>query len=134
MKNLLVVFAISALSLLILSFTGTNNQTIATNPGNDVSFEIPDDVQAIINNSCYVCHSDESSSTTSKMKLNFDKLPEMKVGKQVGKLIKISNAVKEGAMPKENFIEKYPDKKLSIEDSNKLTSWAEELANKLGGE
>jgi len=134
MKTLILIFTISTFSLTILSFSGNENSPLVINPGDGTTFTIPTEVQAIIDNSCYGCHSAESSSTKGKMKLNFDKLPDMKISKQVGKLMKISKAVKNGKMPTEKFLNKYPDRALTEDDVTKITSWADELANKLSGE
>lgn len=129
-----MIFAITAFSLSILSFTDGNNKTNTPVMGNDVSFEIPTNVQAILDNSCYGCHNSESNSTKAKTKLNFDKLPTMKTSKQVGKLMKISKVVNNDKMPPEKFLEKYPDHALSEDDAKKLVSWADDLAQKFGGE
>lgn len=134
MKNLILIFAISAFSLSILSFTVNENKPIIHTQGEVPTFSIPTDVQDIIDNSCYGCHNSESSSTKGKMKLSFDKLTDAKISKQVGKLMKISKVVKKGNMPPEKFITKYPDKALTKEDSDKLIDWADDLANKLSGE
>jgi len=134
MKNLFLIGAISALSLSILSFTDGNNNVNTPVEGTDVSFEIPTDVQATIDNSCYGCHNSESKSTKGKAKLNFDKLPTMKTSKQVGKLMKISKVVTNDKMPPEKFLAKYPDHALTEDDAKKLVSWADDLAQKFGGE
>ena len=134
MKTFILIFTISAFSITILSFSSNENSSVITNPGNGATFTIPTDVQAIIDNSCYGCHNSESSSTKGKMKLNFDKLPTMKVSKQVGKLIKISKSVNKDKMPTEKFLNKYPDRALTEDDVTKITSWADGLANELSGE
>lgn len=134
MKNLFLGIAVTVLSLSVLSFTSADNETYPSYSYSNVSFEIPNDVQVIIDNSCYACHNNESRSEKSKNKLNFDLLPNMKISKQVAKLMKISKVVKKGKMPVKEFIEKYPEKALSKDDSKRLSSWANELAGKLGGE
>lgn len=134
MKNLILIFTISAFSFTILSFTVNEDKTIINTQGEVPTFSIPANVQDIIDNSCYGCHNSESSSTKGKMKLNFDKLTEAKIGKQVGKLVKISKVVEKGTMPPEKFINKYPEKALTKEDSDILIDWADSLANKLSGE
>ncbi len=134
MKKLIMILAVTATGLLTLSFTLKSDSIGMPNPGNDVAFEIPGDVQTIIDKSCYGCHNSESSSTKGKMKLNFDKLSSLKTGKLVGKLGKISKAVTKGKMPTEKFLAKYPDRKLSKDETEKLVSWADELALKFGGE
>ena len=133
MKNLFLVITISAISLTILSFTIKNNSKVLSGNTDVTIYEVPADVQEIIDNSCYGCHNTDSESTKSKMKLNFDDLSNLKQGKLVGKLHRIYNAVNEGDMPLKKFIEKYPDKKLSDSDTEKLKSWANDLMNKNGG-
>ncbi len=133
MKNLFLVFTISAISLTILSFTIKNNSKALSSNTDVTVYEVPADVQEIIDNSCYGCHNTDSKSTKSKMKLNFDDMSNLKQGKLVGKLHRIYNAVNDVDMPPKNFIDKYPDKKLSASDTETLKSWANNLMNKNGG-
>ncbi len=134
MKNLTIVLTISALTFSMLSFTDGEKSTIDFNNNNDVSFEIPSDVQTIIDNSCYGCHNSESSSTKGKMKLKFDQMPKMKTGKLVGKLSKISKSVTKGNMPPKKVLKDHPEMALSKEDASVLTTWANNLSQKLSGE
>ncbi len=132
MKKLTLVTFI-VVSVVSMSFIdGNKTASISSTDGN--SYEVPADVQAIIDNSCYGCHNTDSKSTKGKMKLNFDKMSDLKTSKLVGKLSKISKVVKNEKMPKKSFVEKYPDKALSKEQSDKLTSWADDLAAQYGGE
>ncbi len=133
MKNLFLVFTISAISLTILSFTIKNNSKALSSNTDVTVYEVPADVQEIIDNSCYGCHNTDSKSTKSKMKLNFDDMSNLKQGKLVGKLHRIYNAVNDVDMPPKKFIDKYPDKELSASDTETLKSWANNLMNKNGG-
>jgi len=133
MKNLFLVFTISAISLTILSFTIKNNSKALSSNTDVTVYEVPADVQEIIDNSCYGCHNTDSKSTKSKMKLNFDDMSNLKQGKLVGKLHRIYNAVNDVDMPPKKFIDKYPDKELSASDTETLKSWANDLMNKNGG-
>lgn len=134
MKNLIMIVAVSVISLCLLSSAKIENKPVISDSNNDIFFDIPSDVQVIIDRSCYDCHSSQSSSIKSKMKLNFDKLPNMKVSKQISKLMKISKVIRKGKMPKQKYIQKYPEKKLSSEESVIISSWAVNLAGKLAGE
>ena len=134
MKNLFLVFTISAISLTILSFTIKNNSKALSSNTDVTVYEVPADVQEIIDNSCYGCHNTDSKSTKSKMKLNFDDLPGLKVSKQISKLMNISKVVKKGKMPLQKYIDKYPDKKLTNDQAVILSSWALNTAEKLAGE
>lgn len=134
MKNVLMILAVSAFSLTILSFSKVDNKTTGTTISDNVKYEIPKDVQDIVDKSCYGCHNPESSSTKAKMKLDFDKLPELKTSKQVGKLMKIAKVVENGKMPTDKFLDNYPDRALTQEESNRLVSWAKDLSTEMGGE
>jgi heme-binding protein len=130
-----MIIVIASISILILSFTIPDvENTNSTNDNNSSTYKVPENVQAIIDNSCYGCHNTDSKSKKGKMKLNFDNMEEYKLSKQIGKLMKISKTVKNGKMPKKQFIEKYPEKKLSEVETDILTSWADNMATDLSGE
>jgi hypothetical protein len=98
-------------------------------PGDD--FVIPDDVSAILDKSCFGCHNMEAKSDKAKKKLLLDKMGELSPAKLVGKLGEISDVVKENEMPPEKFLAKYPDKKLTEEESKRLIEWADQTADAL---
>lgn len=128
------MLAISALTFTVVSFTSNKEVTIVNSSPNDVKFEIPNEIQTVIDNSCYGCHNNDSKSAKSKMKLNFDKMADMKTGKLVSKLSKISKVLKKGKMPPQKFLDHYPDKALSKEDSEAIIAWTDGLTEKLSGE
>ena len=99
--------------------------------GEKAGFEIPEDIQGIIDNSCYGCHHTDSKNEKGKKKLDFDKLTDLKTYKLVGKLADISETVTEGDMPPEKAVKKYPELKLSDEDKTKLGNWANTTAEEL---
>ena len=141
MKNLVIVVLVIAVSLSLLSTTKVENisvnldtKDVISDSENANSFETPDNIQAIIDNSCYACHDNESKSTKSKKKLNFDKLNDLKVSKQISKLMKITKVVRKGKMPIQKYIDKYPDRKLTSDEAVSLSSWAANSAEKLAGE
>jgi len=134
MKNLFLVLVTSTIALVFLSFTDGTSNVSDQKPGNETSFNIPSDIQTIIDNSCYGCHNSESSSTKGKMKLKFDKMPDMKTGKLIGKLSKISKSVTKGKMPPEKAIKKHPQIELSKDEVTLLTTWANDLSKQLSGE
>ncbi len=134
MKNVIIIFAVTAISLTVLSFTDSESITNIQSGNTEVVFSIPADVQVIIDKSCYGCHNSESSSMKGKMKLNFDKMPDMRTGKLVGKLSKISKSINKGKMPTKKFLDKYPENALTKEEANILTSWADNLAQEYSGE
>jgi len=94
-------------------------------------YHVPDDVQQIIDNSCYGCHNSESKNEKGKKKLQFDKMSDLKTYKQVGSLADIADVVTEGDMPPEKFLKKYPERQPSKEEQERLVSWANNLAKQL---
>lgn len=134
MKNLIIIIVIVASSASLFSFAKIENKSVNSDANKDISFNIPDNVQEIIDNSCYTCHNNDSRTLKSKMKLNFDDLPGLKVSKQISKLMNISKVVKKGKMPLQKYIDKYPDKKLTNDQAVILSSWALNTAEKLAGE
>jgi len=100
----------------------------------DETFQIPANVQKVLDNSCTGCHSNESNNTKAKLKLKFDELSSLKTFKLSGKLSDIAKEIEEDKMPPSKAIEKYPDMKLSAEDKALLVNWAKETSAKLAGE
>ena len=134
MRNLFTVLTIAVLALTMLSFIDGEKSIFIQDENGTSSFEIPTDVQTIIDNSCYGCHNSESSSTKGKIKLKFDNMPNMKTGKLIGKLSKISKSVTKGKMPPEKILKEHPEIALSEEEADTLTKWANDLSKKLSGE
>ncbi len=130
MKNritkVLVPF-ILLITLIFFSFSkGLNEEYITTSAIEPI--EIPEDVKAVLDNKCTGCHSNDTKGGKSKMKMNFDKFTngDYSTGKTISKLGKITKQLNKGKMPPKKFLEKYPDKKLTEEESNLLLNWASE--------
>ena len=92
---------------------------------------ITEDVQKIIDNSCFGCHNSASKNDKGKEKLMFDALDTLKVSKLVGKLAKISEEVSEDNMPPAKFLEFKPEAKLTAKQKKALVKWADGSANSL---
>lgn len=100
----------------------------------DETFQIPADVQKVLDNSCVGCHTSDSKNVKAKQKLKFEDLTSMKSYKLSGKLSDIAKEIEEDKMPPSKFLENYPDKKLSAEDKALVLNWAKETSAKLAGE
>ena len=113
-----------------------NDEPVVENISNISKLDMPDNIKAILDNSCMGCHNNESKSTKGKMKLNFDKFNDGKYskGKQIAKLNGIVKTLGKGKMPPKKFIAKYPDRALSAEDTKALSEWAKAQASALAGE
>lgn len=104
------------------------------NPSEKQTIEIPENVQEILDNSCYGCHNSESKNDKGRMKLKFDKFNDYKTHKAIGKLLDISEVVAENEMPPSKILKKYPNMTLSDEQKETLSEWATETAKSLAGE
>lgn len=118
--------------LLVLAFTTKENENpVKVVKGEDFNLEIPEDVNAVLQNYCFGCHNTESKNEKGKDKLTIDNLGEMPKGKLAAKLNKIAKEVDEGDMPPEKFLAKYPDKEPSKKDKKKVINWAKSAAKSL---
>lgn len=136
MKSFLASFASSLFIIVFYAFSIPTPQAssdhifLDTNPG----IEVPADVQQILDKSCLPCHGADGSGK-SKMKWNWEKMPEMSTAKQVSKLSKVVDKVQADKMPTPKYIKKHPEAKLSDDQKKLLIDWADSTAEKLvGGE
>ena len=103
------------------------------NQAKGIVIDIPDDVQSVINKSCFNCHNSDSRNQKGKLNLKFDyfEAGEYSAGKLVSKLNKIIESIDEGSMPPKKFKEKYPDKMMNDDEAKLLRAWAEKNMQKL---
>lgn len=127
MKKYLIIPVAMFAAILFLNFNQVDTTPAEENPPL-AEFSIPDDVQAVIDNSCYGCHYSGSKNVKGKGKLKFDKLGELKTHKLVGKLGGIADVVKEDDMPPAKFLKNKPEAKLTPEQKELLMNWAESTA------
>jgi hypothetical protein len=120
-------------AVMFLSFTAfINYPTTPVKPQNTGdNLTIPDDVNAILDKTCFGCHNTESQSDKAKKKLLLDELPGLSKAKIVAKLDDIHSVVEKNEMPPEKFLEKYPDKKLTDAESTRLIEWAKNAAEEM---
>lgn len=88
--------------------------------------EYPAGIKTIIDKSCYGCHSTESKNDKGKEKLDFDQLSTLPATKQIAAYKHIAETLEEQEMPPQKFLERFPDKALSTEESEALKAWVEQ--------
>ena len=116
---------------MILTSFQTAEPNQAAPASQDEEFVIPEDISAIFDKSCFGCHNADADSEKARKKLMIDKLGELSKAKLVGKLGEIGDVVGKNEMPPEKFLQKYPDKTLTEQESIRLVEWTEEAANNL---
>ena len=133
MKKSLFVLSLVSLGFLFLNFSIISSQEDEKKEELK-AIQFPDNVQAILDQSCYGCHNSESKSMMGRKKLSFDKLNDLKTHKAIGKLSAIAESVLDGDMPKKKAIKKNPSLALTDAQAEVLVKWAEGEADKLAGE
>jgi len=135
-RSRIIIFVfVLGLSSLLLSYNVVSEKKYKSLLGEDL-IEIPAEVQSLLENKCFECHTSESKGSKSKLKLNFDKFTngDYSNGKLVSKFGKITKQLNNNKMPPKKYLGKNPDKKLSSEESELIISWATEQSGILGGE
>ena len=131
MKSLLTSFLSLVVLISFYAFQSSSNDNQPNMSVGDFSLtDVPEDVQAILDNSCLPCHGADGQGT-AKLKWNWEKMPELTTSKQVSKLSKVVDEVNEDKMPKPKYLKKHPEAKLSDEQKKVLVDWAERTAEGL---
>jgi len=131
MKKYFCVSIITVISLGLFSFTQQLNNENKSEPVKGTQLDIPDNVQGVIEKSCFGCHNADSKNDKGKKKLQFDQLGQLKTHKLVGKLTDIADVVSNGDMPPEKFLSHNPEATPTAVEKKILAEWAEDTAKKL---
>ena len=103
-------------------------------------YVVPDEVLAVLQNSCYDCHSNNtrypwysfiqpgawwmaSHIRKGKVNLNFSEFGAYSNRKQQSKLQAIANSIKDETMPISSYTSLHKDAKLSLDDKAGLLDW-----------
>ena len=137
MKKILWITAL-LIAIIAIAITFNFSNANATNntivPQDKLTIDFPEDVTAILERSCFDCHTNDASNFKAKGKLNFSKWDEYKPSKKISKLGAICEEITDGKMPTKKYKNKYPDKSLSKEEIDLICNWADEESKKLLGE
>jgi hypothetical protein len=132
-KSLLSVVVLIAATFAVMAFTFPSGKGIIP-PQDQKTSLFPDNVQKILETSCFDCHSDAASNAKAKMKLNFSKWSELSDAKKVGKMEGINETIQKNDMPPGKYLEKFPEKVLSAEQKGAVSKWVTEESAKLMGQ
>lgn len=129
-KQILSAVALVAVILAMMAFTYPSGKNI--NPPQDkVASVFPEDVQKILETSCYDCHSNAASNAKAKLKLNLSKWSELSDAKKVGKMEAIKETVSKGDMPPGKYVSNHPEKALGKEQKDIISKWVIDESAKL---
>lgn len=132
-KTFFTALLIIAASAAMMAFTYTSISDV--NPPQDKTPAVfPADVQKVLENSCFDCHSDASSNVKAKAKMNLTNWADLSDSKKVGKMQAIKDEVSEGKMPPAKYSTNYPDHALTKENKETLIKWITDESAKLMGQ
>ena len=94
-------------------------------------YKFPKKVKAVIDKSCYGCHSAKGKSDDAKEALRWDKMSEYDKGKLVSVLEGIIEVVEEEEMPPKKLVAKKPEIKPTEKEYATIVKWAEKEVDKL---
>ncbi len=124
-NSIFVLLPVVGFSFVLFSAFSNYNSKVSSNPAPEEKFVIPEEVNTILEKSCFGCHNMESTNEKATEKLLIDQLSGLSKAKLVAKLDAIAETIGKNEMPPEKFLAKYPDKALSKEESKQLKEWAE---------
>ncbi len=127
----LSVFVMLAGVVLVLASFKSSSLFFHGTPASRAKIEIPEDVNKILEKSCFGCHNIDAKSADAKDGLLIDELPNLKKHKIIAKLDDISTTVRDQDMPPSKFLKKYAEKALTENESKRLTEWAIQVADEL---
>ena len=91
----------------------------------------PEDVEKVLKNSCFDCHTTGAGGKDAKAALNFETWNDYKLTRKISLLTSISEVLEEGIMPPEKYINNKPDGALSKEQVKLVVDWCTKETEKL---
>jgi hypothetical protein len=87
---------------------------------------IPDDVMAVLKNSCMACHGQDGKKMAMSM-VNFSAWDNYSADKQAKKASAVCNVVTKGTMPPKNYREANPGAVLTDAQKELICKWSKSL-------
>jgi len=140
-----ILLALLILLVAIQLFRPEKNLSGSNNPNAiDVHYTIPKEIGSVLRNSCYDCHSNNTSYpwysnvqpfawwlqnhvNEGKEELNFDEFNGYDAKKKIHKLDEVVEMIKEDEMPLSSYTLIHRQAELSPQDKDMLIAWASKL-------
>jgi cytochrome c553 len=107
MKQLTIpAFVLAVVTVAFSQFIPASKTTTASFGPEIHAQEIPEDVMAVIDKSCFGCHSEKGKSDDAKDALRWDKMAEYDKAKLVSVLDEIIKTNEKEEIPQEKYLEK----------------------------
>jgi mono/diheme cytochrome c family protein len=122
MKKIIALIAFAGAAFLVL-------QAFLLKPAPGTGLK--EDGRAILESTCYDCHSNAAKGKLSKSALNLEKWDDYSVTRKIAKLGDICEMLEKGKMPPEKYLESHPEKVLSEEQKETVCQWTKAESEKL---
>jgi len=93
--------------------------------------DFPEEIDLIVQTSCYGCHHAEAKSEDAKTAVQFDLWDNYRVIKKIGILSKMGEVVEEDKMPPQKYLNNKPEAKLSEAQKKQFLDWTEKESARL---
>ena len=100
----------------------------------DSKIELPDNIKEIVEAKCINCHKPDARNEKAREKLQWVKVPEMNLEEQKHFVAEMFEVLEEGKMPPARMVERFPNMKLTEDESKALLTWVEKEEKRLKGE
>jgi mono/diheme cytochrome c family protein len=131
MKKLALLLTVSTFVVFVFSQLTTQKKHNELDLSYSDDIEIPENVKAVIDKSCFGCHSENGRSDDAKDALRWDMLNEYDKEKLVSVMDEIIEVIEKEEMPPEKFLKNKPEAKPTEDEYAILLEWAELEADKL---
>ncbi len=151
MKLILKRFAqVLLIAFIVIQFIRPTKNNSKDLTANDITtkYAVPNEVQTILVTSCYDCHSNNTNYPwyaniqpiawwlndhikEGKKELNFSAFTSYKIGRQYKKFEEIANEINENKMPLESYTYIHKNAKLTTQQKEIITNWANALRDSI---
>lgn len=120
-KTGITIFALTGILIILAAFNTAPDTTFSDPPKN-----IPDSVWAVVEKSCYDCHSSDGNGM-AKAKINFDKWDDYSSDKQVSKAQDICTELQKGKMPPSKHRKNNPETIPTDVEVARICTWVQQI-------
>ena len=99
----------------------------------DTKIELPDNIKEIVEAKCINCHKPDARNEKAREKLQWVKVPDFNLEQQKDFIAEMFEILEEGKMPPARMVERFPEMKLSEDQTKALLAWVEKEDKRLKG-
>ncbi|WP_420387296.1 heme-binding domain-containing protein [Roseivirga sp.] len=134
MKRFTLTLSLVALAVLSVAFVSKPVEETSTPLDQDSKIELPDNVKEIVEAKCINCHKPDARNEKAREKLQWVKVPDMNKEEQEHFVAEMFEVLEEGKMPPSRMVERFPNMKLTEDETKTLLAWVEKEEKRLKGE